>query len=189
VGPRAVLDAVVKRKIPNPLRESNPKTSIDQPVAQRHTDWAIMVLIFFLCKYKMWSCPCALNKQHAMKAYWGSGGIAPSSFTYLSALSVFSPTMSSPCSSFLIFIAISFHNFHSSLYPSPSPFRNTEFSKSPGEEDPMLFNMSCYWRFVPHALWQRLTLWRDAEKTRFRLTDTASKCKGWAVNQSRQKVW
>jgi hypothetical protein len=26
VGPRAVLDAVVKRKIPNPRRESNPRT-------------------------------------------------------------------------------------------------------------------------------------------------------------------
>jgi hypothetical protein len=26
VGPRAVLDAVVKRKIPSPRRESNPRT-------------------------------------------------------------------------------------------------------------------------------------------------------------------
>jgi hypothetical protein len=33
VGPRAVLDAVVKRKIPNPRRESNPKTPIVQPTA------------------------------------------------------------------------------------------------------------------------------------------------------------
>jgi hypothetical protein len=33
VGPRAVLDAVVKRKIPNPRRESNPRTPIAQPVA------------------------------------------------------------------------------------------------------------------------------------------------------------
>jgi hypothetical protein len=32
VGPRTVLDAVVKRKIPSPRRESNP------PVAQRCTD-------------------------------------------------------------------------------------------------------------------------------------------------------
>jgi hypothetical protein len=38
VGPRAVLDAVVKRKIPNPRGESNPRTSIVQPVAQRYTD-------------------------------------------------------------------------------------------------------------------------------------------------------
>jgi len=36
MGLRAVLDAVVKRKIPSRRRESNPKkTSIVQPVAQR----------------------------------------------------------------------------------------------------------------------------------------------------------
>jgi hypothetical protein len=35
VGPRAVLDAVVKRKIPGPRRQSNPRTTIVQPVAQR----------------------------------------------------------------------------------------------------------------------------------------------------------
>jgi hypothetical protein len=35
VGPRAVLDAVVKRKIPSPGRESNPRTPIVQPVAHR----------------------------------------------------------------------------------------------------------------------------------------------------------
>jgi hypothetical protein len=32
-GPRAVLDAVVKRKIPSPHRKSNPRTPIVQPVA------------------------------------------------------------------------------------------------------------------------------------------------------------
>jgi hypothetical protein len=44
MGPRAVLDAVVKRKIPTPRRESSPRTPIIQPVAQRYTDWAIMAL-------------------------------------------------------------------------------------------------------------------------------------------------
>jgi hypothetical protein len=39
VGPRAVLDDVVKGKIPSPRRESNPKTPIVQPVAQRYTDF------------------------------------------------------------------------------------------------------------------------------------------------------
>jgi hypothetical protein len=34
VGPRAVLDAVVKRKIPSFRRESNPRTPIVQPIAQ-----------------------------------------------------------------------------------------------------------------------------------------------------------
>jgi hypothetical protein len=38
VGPRAVLDAVTKRKIPSPRRESNPRTPITQPVVQRYTD-------------------------------------------------------------------------------------------------------------------------------------------------------
>jgi hypothetical protein len=44
MGPTAVLDAVVKRKIPSPRRESNPRTPIVQPVAQRYTDWAIAAL-------------------------------------------------------------------------------------------------------------------------------------------------
>jgi hypothetical protein len=38
VGPRAILDAVVKRKIPSPLRELNLRTLIVQSVAQRYTD-------------------------------------------------------------------------------------------------------------------------------------------------------
>jgi hypothetical protein len=33
VGPRAVLDAVAQRKIPSPLRESNPRIPIVQPLA------------------------------------------------------------------------------------------------------------------------------------------------------------
>jgi hypothetical protein len=41
VGPRTVLGAVGKRKIPSPRRESNPRTPIVQLVAQRYTDWAI----------------------------------------------------------------------------------------------------------------------------------------------------
>jgi hypothetical protein len=35
---RAILDAVVKRKIPSLRRESNPRTPIVQPIAQRYTD-------------------------------------------------------------------------------------------------------------------------------------------------------
>jgi hypothetical protein len=38
VGTRIVLDAVVKRKIPSPRRESNPRIPIVQPTAQRYTD-------------------------------------------------------------------------------------------------------------------------------------------------------
>jgi len=36
VGHRDVLNAVVKREIPSPRRESNPRTPIAQPVAQRY---------------------------------------------------------------------------------------------------------------------------------------------------------
>jgi hypothetical protein len=43
VDPRAVLDAVVKRKIPSPRQESNPKTPTVQPVGQRYTDWLPLV--------------------------------------------------------------------------------------------------------------------------------------------------
>jgi hypothetical protein len=38
IGPRAVLDAVMKRKIASPRRESNPITPIVQPIAQRYTE-------------------------------------------------------------------------------------------------------------------------------------------------------
>jgi hypothetical protein len=40
VGSRAVLHAMVTRKIPSRRREPNPRTPIVQPVAQRYTDWA-----------------------------------------------------------------------------------------------------------------------------------------------------
>jgi hypothetical protein len=44
--PRAVLDAVVKRKIPSSRPESNPRTPIVQPVAQRYTNWAIPAILY-----------------------------------------------------------------------------------------------------------------------------------------------
>jgi hypothetical protein len=47
VGSRAVLYAVVKKKIPSPHRESNPRTPIVHPVAQRYTDYHK--------QYKLWS--------------------------------------------------------------------------------------------------------------------------------------
>jgi hypothetical protein len=53
VGPRAVLDAVVKRKIPNPRRESNTRTPIVQPVAQRYTDLAITDLTYKIVSFKI----------------------------------------------------------------------------------------------------------------------------------------
>jgi hypothetical protein len=47
VGSRAVLDAV-KRKIPSPRRESNPRTPIVQPVAQRYTGIIIIIIIIII---------------------------------------------------------------------------------------------------------------------------------------------
>jgi hypothetical protein len=38
-GPRAVLDAVVKRKIPSPRWKSNPRTPLVQPVTQHYTSY------------------------------------------------------------------------------------------------------------------------------------------------------
>jgi hypothetical protein len=46
VDPRAVLNPVVKRKIPRPRQESKPRTPIVQPVAQSYTNWAITVLLY-----------------------------------------------------------------------------------------------------------------------------------------------
>jgi hypothetical protein len=37
MGPAAGLDAVVKRKIPNTFRNTEPRTPTTQPVAQRYT--------------------------------------------------------------------------------------------------------------------------------------------------------
>jgi hypothetical protein len=49
MGPRAVLDAVSKRKIPSSRRESNHRTPIVQAVAQRYIHWAITALtVIFL---------------------------------------------------------------------------------------------------------------------------------------------
>jgi hypothetical protein len=45
VGPRAVLDAVVRRKIPSTSRESNPRTLIVQPIAQRKTKGRMINII------------------------------------------------------------------------------------------------------------------------------------------------
>jgi hypothetical protein len=54
VGPRTVLDAIVKRRILSPRRGSNPRTPIVQPVAQRYTDWAITALDWECVRMKYW---------------------------------------------------------------------------------------------------------------------------------------
>jgi hypothetical protein len=60
VGLTTSLDAVVRRKIPSPRRESKPRTPILQSVAQRYTDWAITAL----CSYtKLPSRPVRFKKS------------------------------------------------------------------------------------------------------------------------------
>jgi hypothetical protein len=59
VGPRAVLDVVVERKIPSPRRESYPGTSIVHPVAQRYTDSDITSLTHIIQQRISRSCSCA----------------------------------------------------------------------------------------------------------------------------------
>jgi hypothetical protein len=64
MGPRAVLDAVVKRKIPSPRRESSPRTQIVQPLAQRYTDWAITALTFHNYKDKHILTLCVVRSEN-----------------------------------------------------------------------------------------------------------------------------
>jgi hypothetical protein len=45
VGPRVILDSVVKTEIPSPRRESNCTTPIVQAVAQRYTNRSITALL------------------------------------------------------------------------------------------------------------------------------------------------
>jgi hypothetical protein len=70
VGPRTVLDAVVKGKIPSPHRESNPRTPIVQPVVQRYTDWAITALLTIgLCVLYSIKRQIILNRYMEVKFY------------------------------------------------------------------------------------------------------------------------
>jgi hypothetical protein len=67
VGPRAVLDAVVKGKIHSPRRESNPRTPIVQPVAQLYTDWAITArpVVLYGCEI----LSIILREVHKLRAF------------------------------------------------------------------------------------------------------------------------
>jgi hypothetical protein len=77
VGPRAVLDAVVKRKIPSPRREWNPKNP-DRPARSPALYRLSYHGSFPLRRVKSKVVPVLfLTEHHAVKAYWGSGGIAP----------------------------------------------------------------------------------------------------------------
>jgi hypothetical protein len=47
VGPRLVLDELVKRRIPSPRRESNPRTPFSR-YCSRYTNWAIVGLPYLI---------------------------------------------------------------------------------------------------------------------------------------------
>jgi hypothetical protein len=72
VGPRAVLNAVVERKIPSPRLESNPRTP-DRP--------ARSPVLYRLSYHGSQRCPYAfLNWPPRHEGVLGSGGIAPRTF-------------------------------------------------------------------------------------------------------------
>jgi hypothetical protein len=68
VGPRAVLDAVVKRKIPSLHWESNPRTPIIQPIAQSCTNCAI-TSEFLICSSLLGNIPLNRSMTVFMRAY------------------------------------------------------------------------------------------------------------------------
>jgi hypothetical protein len=90
VGPRAVLDAVVKRKILSPRRESNPRTPIVQPTACRYTDWAITALQYLWCVFSKFEHPSApgthwiklRDTEFRIGKYLPPSGLGPFIFLY-----------------------------------------------------------------------------------------------------------
>jgi hypothetical protein len=52
VGPRAILNAVVKRKIPSPRRESKARTPIIQPRVYSSVTHTLIILCFFICGHR-----------------------------------------------------------------------------------------------------------------------------------------
>jgi hypothetical protein len=78
VGSRAVLNAVVRRKIPSPRRESNPRIPIVQPVAQCCTDWAITASSHIQVKCRLlythcWDCKTWHFTFHLLELFDGKG--------------------------------------------------------------------------------------------------------------------
>jgi hypothetical protein len=53
MGPGTVLDAVVKRKVPSPHRESNPRTPIVQPKTQSYTELSQLPMLHGVCLNKL----------------------------------------------------------------------------------------------------------------------------------------
>jgi hypothetical protein len=76
VVPRAVLDALMKRKIPSPRRESKPRTLVCN-INSCQMNFKVTV------KFPMWLSTTTLRrvscliKHYAIKTCWGNGVIAP----------------------------------------------------------------------------------------------------------------
>jgi hypothetical protein len=77
---RAVLDVVVKRKIPSPRRESNRRTAIVQPAAQRCTNYSSKQKSFIyvdLCEMStcayMYEYSCVDGDRLCDRTVWCSG--------------------------------------------------------------------------------------------------------------------
>jgi hypothetical protein len=54
MGPRAVLDVVVKRKIPSLCQELNPRTLIVQPIAQHQKSMEMRIIKVVCAASIMW---------------------------------------------------------------------------------------------------------------------------------------
>jgi hypothetical protein len=90
VGPRAVLDAMVKRKFPSPRRESNPRTPIVQPnntcipqtfytnetlPSRSDVKHGVTFLSGYLSRANLMTVICCLSvKEHKSNRVRGGGG-------------------------------------------------------------------------------------------------------------------
>jgi hypothetical protein len=82
VGPRAVPDAVEKRKIPRRRREPDPRTPMVQPVAQRYTDWPTTAcfrvhVIFVLANASYLHPECQHLTLNTIRTYISLTDLAP----------------------------------------------------------------------------------------------------------------
>jgi hypothetical protein len=102
VGPRAVWDMVVKRKIPSPHQESNLRTLIVQPIAQRYINWAATAL-FMWCLNLIMLVQMSQNQKPELKVHIlsgnmdGSGSAKQKQITVIKLLKYLCFEMSAQC--------------------------------------------------------------------------------------------
>jgi hypothetical protein len=91
VGPRAVLDAVAKRKIPSPRWESNPRTPIVQPVTMKIVVWSSVAhsvenLVFIVTINLNWILILSVRPVPYFQAGFDIHHFAPNTFHMTHAL-------------------------------------------------------------------------------------------------------